>query len=193
MNEGNHVSRTYLYVPPEENAEVNALGAVWDTESMCWYISAAEDPARFAKWLSETEEGAEFSFISSLAYVASATVTCGECGSSVEVICIHCERGSSYGEPLVQFTISDVSAIDDTLAEKLAPWPNFKKVEFPDTGESYFANYCPHCGVQVEDLNLHSEVDQPFFDIASAYPESVKLTPLMGQIQLNGSEHFEVG
>jgi hypothetical protein len=49
-----------------------------------------------------------------------------------------------------------------------------------------------HCGPPQDDLYLHSEPDQPFFDIPHAAPGSIKLTPLTGTIQLNGNEHFTV-
>ncbi|TLZ23492.1 MAG: hypothetical protein E6K29_18530, partial [Gammaproteobacteria bacterium] len=52
-------SRLYLYVPPEEEAEVEALGALRDPESACWYIGSEADPTRFSKWLAESDEDAE--------------------------------------------------------------------------------------------------------------------------------------
>jgi hypothetical protein len=39
-------------------------------------------------------------------------------------------------------------------------------------------------------MYLHSEPYEPFFDIPSAAPGSIQLTPLMGQVQLSGDEHF---
>jgi hypothetical protein len=45
------VDRTYLFVLPEEKAEVQALGAHWDAEKKCWYINLDEERARFSKWL----------------------------------------------------------------------------------------------------------------------------------------------
>ena len=33
MQTGSTVQRTYLFVPPEEKAEVQALGASWDADS----------------------------------------------------------------------------------------------------------------------------------------------------------------
>jgi len=47
--------RLYLYVPPEEKGEVQALGASWDAESSCWYIGAGDDHARFSTWLPEPD------------------------------------------------------------------------------------------------------------------------------------------
>jgi uncharacterized protein DUF5710 len=32
------MNRTYLFVPPEEKSEVEALGAQWDTITKRWYV-----------------------------------------------------------------------------------------------------------------------------------------------------------
>jgi hypothetical protein len=42
-------------------------------------------------------------------------------------------------------------------------------------------------------MYLHSEPDEPFFDIPGAAPGSISLTPLSGTIRLSGDEHFQVG
>jgi hypothetical protein len=43
-----------------------------------------------------------------------------------------------------------------------------------------------------EDSYLHSEPEDPLFNIPRAAPGAIKLTPLVGQIQLSGDESFEV-
>jgi hypothetical protein len=183
------VDRTYLYVPPEEKAEVEALGALWDAESMCWYIGSQANPEEFSKWLPRDEEDEEeFTIASSQVYVASTTILCWKCRSKIEVICIFCETGIVSDEPLTHFTVSGIWAMDSALARQLEPWPFFRPVE----QEGDFANHCPHCGALQEDLYLHSEPDQPFFSIPRALPGSIKLTPLIGRVQLSGDESFEV-
>jgi hypothetical protein len=112
--------------------------------------------------------------------------------STIEVICIHCESGTASGDPLTQFTVSDVWAMDEALARQLSPWPDFRQVDHPDSQAVYFANHCRRCGALQEDLYLHSEPDEPFFNIPRATPGSIKLTPLVGRIQLSGNEHFEI-
>jgi hypothetical protein len=187
------VQRTYLFVPPEEYSEVQALGAHWDADSKRWYIQVDEPLERFACWLSEMPADDEpFSIASTDGYVAAATTSCRRCRSSIEVICIHCESGTVSGDPLTRFTVSYVSAMDDGLARQLAPWPTFRPVDDPDAEGSYFANHCPHCGALQEDMYLHWEPEDPFFDIPRAAPGSIKLTPLSGAIQLSGNEHFAV-
>ncbi|TLZ37867.1 MAG: hypothetical protein E6K23_16870 [Gammaproteobacteria bacterium] len=187
--------RLYLYVPPEEKGEVQALGASWDAESSCWYIGAGDDRARFWEWLPEPGQGPgdeEFSITSEAAYVAAATVACWKCRSRIEVICIYCESGTVLGEPLSQFTVSSIRAIDGTLARRLAPWPTFREVHSEVDQESHFANHCPHCGALQEDMHLHSEPGHPFFSIPRSAPGAVRLTALEGRVRLSGDESFEV-
>jgi Domain of unknown function (DUF5710) len=182
------MTRTYLFVPPEENAEVQALGALRDTESKCWYIDSGQDPARFSKWLPDAADDEDFSIISDEAHVASATVPCFECRQLIEVICIFCTSGTVSDEPLTQFTVSSPWTLDAALMRQLEPWPTFRRVR----EGGYFANHCPHCGAVQEDLYLHSEPDQPFFNIPRAAPDAIKLISLRGRIQLSGNESFEV-
>jgi hypothetical protein len=188
MMPGTNVDRTYLYVPPEEKAEVEALGAHWDDKSKCWYIGSDESAARFSKWLPDGAADEEFTITSDRAYVASTTVSCWECHAKIEAICIYCESGIVSDEPLKQFTVSCIWAMDSALARQLEPWAFFRSVD----QESHFANHCPHCNALQDDLYLHSEPDQPFFNIPRAPPGTIELTPLVGRIQLSGDESFEV-
>jgi hypothetical protein len=186
------MDRTYLFVPPEEKAEVQSLGAQWDAVSKCWYIGSDETAAKFSKWLPSPEDDKEFDIVSSQAYVAAATMLCRQCRASIEVICIHCESGTAAGEPLTRFTVSDVWSMDEDLARQLQPWPNYRPMKGIDGEAGEFANHCPRCGTPQEDMYLHAEPDTPFFDIPHAAPGSIKLTPLAGTIQLSGNEHFTV-
>jgi Domain of unknown function (DUF5710) len=185
---GTNVDRTYLYVPPEEKAEVEALGARWDDRSKCWYIGPDERAARFSKWLPDDDAiDEDFTITSDQAHVASTTVLCWQCHTMIEVICIYCESGIVSDEPLEQFTVSDIWAMDSALARQLAPWAFFKGID----GERGFANHCAHCGALQDDTYLHSEPDQPFFNIPRATPGRIVLTALVGRILLSGNESFE--
>ncbi|MGO9935460.1 MAG: DUF5710 domain-containing protein [Steroidobacteraceae bacterium] len=186
------MQRTYLFVPPEEKSEVQALGACWDADSKRWYIDSNATSAKFSRWLPVAEHDEDFIIASNQGYVAAATISCQRCHSSIEVICIHCDSGTAAGQRLNRFTVSDIWAIDEALARQLEPWPAFRRVSSPEVGASYFANHCPRCGSLQEDMYLHSEPDEPFFNIPRAAPGSIKLTPLEGKIQLSGDEHFEV-
>jgi hypothetical protein len=187
------MDRIYLYVPPEEYPEVKALGASWDEKSKCWYISTDTEPAKFSPWLPDDEDEGELNITSDEAYVVSAQVSCRKCQSNIEVICVYCEDGtdSELDEPLEQFTVSNIWAMDDALARQLERWPFFKK-GFSSTVEGgYFANHCPHCGTLQDDMYLHDEPGDPFHGIPYAAPGLLKFTPLVGRIQLNGDYSFE--
>jgi hypothetical protein len=134
----------------------------------------------------------DFTIASSAAYVAAATVACQRCRARIEVICIYCESGTVSGEPLGKFAVCDISAMDENLARQLRPWPTFREVHDSDEEARYFANHCSRCGAVQDDLYLHSEPDEPFFDIPHAAPGSIRLTPVVGVIHVTGDEHFEV-
>src|SRR5579863_9936622 len=207
---GDVVERTYLFVEPEEGARVKALGARWDGDSKRWYIERGQPSDKFARWIldkdAETEEE-QFTIVSSQAYVAATTTACQRCHADMEVICIYCESGTVSEEPLRQFTVSHLRAMDEELARQLTAWPNFRKTGDAGTrhqqvhrGDELFANHCPHCGTPQDDLYLHSEPGQVFFDIpgaAAAGAESgarsgpagsgvVSLSALEGEVQLGG-------
>ena len=171
---------------------MQALGARWDGDSKRWYTESNDPEARFSRWLPGAESDEEFTIVSTAAYVATATIPCQDCHSPIEVICIHCKSGTASGDPLTQFTISNVRAIDDSLSRQLRPWRNFRQVKAADGEADYFANHCPDCSALQDDMYLHSEPDEPFFDIPRAAPDAVKLIPLGGTIRLSGDEHFEV-
>jgi len=167
-------------------------GAQWDDETKRWYINAEQSRNNFARWLpfdddAESSEDTEFNIISDQAFVAAATVSCQECSTSIEVICIYCDSGYASDEPLTQFSVSHIFAMSDELRLQLRPWPNFQP-----TKDGLFVNSCPACGARIDDLYLHTEFGDAFFDIPSLPPGSIKLTPLTGTIQLSGSEHFQV-
>jgi hypothetical protein len=185
------VQRTYLFVPPEEKSEVQSLGACWDADSKRWYIDSGELSTKYSRWLPDAEDDEEFTITSTEVYVAAATMACQRCHSSIEVICIHCESGIVCGEPLDRFTVSDVRAINGSLARQLGRWPNYRKV-IVQNEDGYFANHCPNCGAPQDDMYLHSEPDEIFFDIPSAPAGCIELTRLAGSIQLSGAEHFQV-
>jgi hypothetical protein len=91
---------------------------------------------------------------------------------------------------LVQFTVSDIREMDETLAEQLALWPHFRKAAEAD---SVFANYCTRCGEPQDDTFLHRQRGQAFFDVPAAIAAgAVTCTPLLGTIRLNGDEHSAV-
>jgi hypothetical protein len=186
------MERTYLFVPPEEYAELRSLDAHWDDLSKRWYIGRDEAQEKFSRWLPSAEHAEELGIISSEAYVAAATVSCQQCQAAIEVICIYCKTGVASDEPLTQFTVSGIWAMDEELARQLRSWPTFLRVVGSEHGAGILSNHCSHCGALQDELELHDEPDSPFFDIPHATPGSVRLTPLAGTVRLSGDERFVV-
>ncbi|HEX5461487.1 MAG TPA: DUF5710 domain-containing protein [Steroidobacteraceae bacterium] len=186
------MDRTYLHVPPEESAAVRSAGAHWDERLKCWYLDPGADLAGFARWLGADSGPADLSILSDEACVAAATVPCSRCREQIEVICIHCKSGTVSGEPLTQFTVVDVLAVDDALARQLAPWPGFRQIVASDRHGPRYANHCLRCGAEQDDRDLHDEPGDPFFDISHAAPGSLRLIPLAGRVRLSGDEHFTI-
>ncbi len=190
-----NMNRTYLHVPPEEYAEVEALRAVWDDESKRWYIGIESNLKEFVRWRPPREDAGafEFTIVSDEAYVASARAPCVSCGTPIELVCIYCETGSDSGSSLEQFTISSIVDVDPALARQLENWPGFRcGSNAPSSEEACFANRCLHCGAVQDVDRLHSEPDAVFFSVLDSSPETLGFTALLGRIGLNGDYHFEV-
>ena len=205
--------RIDLYVSPEEYAAVRALGARWDGQLKCWYLDAGTPLRRFARWLGEAPDtldrpdepdapdapdapgppdtpdacpGGPFAIQSHRAYVASAAVPCCRCRRLTEVICIYCCSGTAWAEPLEHFTLQHVCAVDAGLARQLERWPWFRL----DERCGAYVNRCTHCNAIQPDADLHSEPDQPFYDLGGT--AAVTLTALRGPIRLDADYSVEV-
>lgn len=95
----------------------------------------------------ETAEEADgFSIRSDAAFVAATTITCSECEQAFEAICVHCRRGSVLGEPLRDFTLCHIQAMEFALVGQLARWPNFSPEGSDPADPGDFVNHCPGCG-----------------------------------------------
>src|ERR1700722_1903345 len=191
------MDRIYLFVSPEEYPEVRASGARWDDASKSWYIDEGMEPAIFARWLREEGE-APFGIVSEEAFVASARSACVRCGHDIEVVCIYCSSGldTEIGDPIADFTVFNVWAMDGVLANLIERWPHYRKgvIEETEAGgdaeEGNFANHCPHCGAMQEDYLLHSEPGDVFFGFAMGTPGAVEVTALQSRICLSGDYGF---
>jgi hypothetical protein len=188
------MDRIYLFVSPEEYPEVQASGACWDDASKSWYIGEGIEPARFSRWLGEEEGEAPFGIVSEEAFVASAHSPCLRCGNDIEVVCIYCKSGvdTEIGDPIADFTVFDIWAMDGVLAKLMQRWPCYRKGVGDDAEEGNFANHCPHCGAMQEDYLLHSEPGDVFFGLAMGTAGAVEFTALEGRVCLSGDYGFGV-
>jgi len=65
------MERIYLYVPPEEYAEVKASGACWDDASKRWYVDRDMVSATLSRWLGDGDD-AQCGIESEEAFIAAA-------------------------------------------------------------------------------------------------------------------------
>lgn len=185
----------YLYVPFEDKARVKSLGACWDVERKCWYIKREQDPAPFRRWIGDEDgkdgEGEEYSIVSERAYVASAHSRCWRCHQRIEVLCIYCQSGCVDGEAYEDFTVSNITAIDDCLRRQLARWPSFRFGYSRTERRRYIVNHCTHCGSLQGDYYLHCEPSGAFFTLKHAPVGQIQLQALTGCVSLSGDQGFE--
>jgi len=65
-----------------------------------------------------------------------------------------------------EFTVSNVWAMDEGLAEAMRRWNCYRKEGNEESaGGEDFANHCPHCGAAQEDYLLPSERGDVFFGL----------------------------
>ncbi len=190
----NMPNKTYLYVPFEENTKVKALGGRWDSERKCWYIEDRQDPAPFRRWLNDRETTLferEYSIASEQASVARAKTRCWKCRGSTEVICIYCGTGYVDGDRYEDFSVSNLTAVDEALRRQLARWPFFRFGFSKLAGGRCLANHCTHCGVIQADYYLHCEPGGAFFTLKGAPAGAIEFAPLTGKVCMDGDQGFE--
>jgi hypothetical protein len=188
------MDRIYLFVSPEEYPDVEASGARWDDASKSWYIDEGMEPARFSRWLGKQGGEAPFGIVSEEAFVASARSSCVRCGNDIEVVCVYCKSGvdTEVGDPLRDFTVFNIWAMDGALANLIERWPCYRKGVGEDAGEGNFTNHCPHCGAMQPDYLLHSEPGNVFFGLAIGTAGGVEFTALERRVCLSGDYGFGV-
>jgi Domain of unknown function (DUF5710) len=189
------LDRVYLYVPFEDNGKVRALGARWDFERKCWYIDARQRPGPFRCWLTEpgvkSLQGEEYSIVSEQACVALARTRCWKCRASIEVACVYCQSGWVDGDRCEEFTVSNISAIDESLRRQLERWPLFRFRHSNVVGGRCLVNHCPHCRAPQADYYLHCEPDGAFFTLKGAPSGAIALEKLSGRVCMEGDQGFE--
>lgn len=183
------MSRHYLYVPFQDKSEVERLGALWDRATLRWYLTARHNPDDFRRWLSpdngRVADSPRHPIESGHSYIAHTQSPCQHCGVSIPVICVFCEAGNYQGEPLKDFSVINITAMDHVLEGQLSPWPFFRR------SGGVYRNHCPRCLSPQEDLDLHCEPDGVFFHMSAHARRRMSMTRLQGVVRLNGDETFE--
>ncbi|HTC50767.1 MAG TPA: hypothetical protein VK700_02400 [Steroidobacteraceae bacterium] len=132
----------------------------------------------------------EYRILSDEAVVVSGRVKCWNCLADVEVICLYCQTGLVDGEPTIDFSVSNVTRIDEALRLQLARWPKYHPLRGRGA-ESCFANHCPRCERPQDDFYLHCQPGGLFFSFQDPIAQELQVHALKGPVRLSGDEGFE--
>jgi hypothetical protein len=140
------------------------------------------------RFTSMTDSG--YRILSDEAVVVSGRVKCWHCQADIEVICIYCQTGLIDGEATVDFSVSNVTRIDEALRLQLARWPKYQPMHRRG-GQGCFANHCPSCQRPQDDFYLHFQPGGLFFSFQDPVAQELRIHALVGQVRLCGDEGFE--
>jgi hypothetical protein len=94
----------------------------------------------------------DYRILSDEALVVSGRVPCWHCHLETEVICLYCQSGFIDGEATLDFSISNVSDIDEPLRRQLARWPGYRPIRRRGAAPGDFANHCAGCDRPQDDF-----------------------------------------
>jgi hypothetical protein len=133
----------------------------------------------------------DYRILSDEAVVVSGRVLCWNCRADIEVICLYCQTGFVNGEATVDFSVANVTALDEALQLQLARWPNFHSLRGRGVGNGGFANHCPSCAKPQDDFYLHFQPGGIFFSFQDPATRELRIHALRGLIRCSGDEGFE--
>jgi hypothetical protein len=137
-----------------------------------------------------TRADSDYRILSDEAVVVSGRVKCWNCLADIDVICVYCQTGLIDGEATVDFSVSNLTRIDEALRLQLARWPKYHPVRRRG-GRGCFANHCPSCERPQDDFYLHCLPGGLFFSFQDPVAEALQIYPLQGPVRLSGDEGFE--
>lgn len=132
-----------------------------------------------------------FRILSDEAAVVSGHVKCWHCRAEIEVICLYCQTGFVDGEPTFDFSVSNVTEVDESLRLQLARWPKFHPIRGQGVRFGSFSNHCPSCEKAQDDFYLHCQPGGIFFSFQDPVAQELRIHALQGLIRLSGDEGFE--
>jgi hypothetical protein len=132
-----------------------------------------------------------FRILSDEAAVVSGRVKCWHCRATIEVICVYCQSGFVDGEVMLDFSVSNITAIDEALRLQIARWPKYHPVRGRRAEHGSFANHCPSCEKPQDDFYLHYQPGGIFFSFQDPAAQELQIHALVGLVRLSGDEGFE--
>jgi len=136
-------------------------------------------------------DDAGYRIISDEAVVVSGRIRCWNCHEDMEVICLYCQTGYVEGEATLDFSVSNVTRIDESLRLQLARWPAYHPVRGRGAGSGGFANHCPSCEKPQDDFYLHCQPGGIFFSFHDPIAQELRIFALQGLVRLCGDEGFD--
>jgi hypothetical protein len=134
---------------------------------------------------------AAYRIFSDEAVVVSGRVRCWNCRAEIEVICLYCQTGVVEGEATLDFSVSNITTVDETLRLQLARWPYFHPLRGRAAHNGGFANHCPSCNKPQDDFYLHCQPGGIFFSFQDPVAQELRIHALQGLIRCSGDEGFE--
>jgi hypothetical protein len=134
---------------------------------------------------------ADYRILSDEAVVVSGRVRCWNCRAEIEVICLYCQTGFVDGEATLDFSVSNVTVVDESLRLQLGRWPNFHPLRGRSAENGGFANHCPSCDKPQDDFYLHCQPGGIFFSFQDPVAQELRIHALQGLIRCSGDEGFE--
>jgi hypothetical protein len=129
--------------------------------------------------------------LSDEAAVVSGRINCWNCRADIEVICIFCQTGFVDGEATLDFSVSNITDVDESLRLQLARWPNFHPPRRRGSGAGCFVNHCPSCNKPQDDFYLHCQPGGIFFSFQDPASQELRIHVLQGTVRMSGDEGFE--
>jgi hypothetical protein len=132
-----------------------------------------------------------FRILSDEAAVVSGQIRCWHCQANVEVICLYCQSGFVDGEAMLDFSVSNITHVDESLRVQLARWPKFHPTRRRGGEFGSFANHCPSCDKPQDDFYLHCQPGGIFFCFQDPIAQELQIHALQGLVSFSGDEGFE--
>lgn len=160
--------RINLVVPYADKDVVKKLGARWDGNTKCWFITSARNIDQFSQWI---PSDAEFTIRSSSYYIAKNTEWCWQCGTATSVFALITSRDCSIFEEdewestHKEIIVSFVNGLPQDVRETIQKASGFRySWDLSKTTEGhYYMNHCQHCAAKLGDFFMHNEPGGPFF------------------------------
>jgi hypothetical protein len=197
-----------LKVPYAEKDEAKALGALWDSSRLCWYVPTGLDPRPFQRWIPPRDTGTPGLNLRALeAYVVTAPRRCWRCTQPTIVVGFLMAPGfedfslweeeidgeGRWGGGQGWAFAHDIDTLPSLIAAQAITRAPFYRRAFSSTTQShYWANHCSECRALQGDFHLFEEPDGPFLLLEPQDIVGHRAFRLQGAFEASGSFGYAV-